>query len=107
MPNQKVSNPETAVPQTSQMNDRDFMNDMLAMEKYLTDAYSTAMNEVSNQDLYQDLSTIFKETQDTQRNLYNTMFKNGWYKLDVADQQTLQQNYQQFSGYTSQLPYVN
>ncbi|WP_053218736.1 spore coat protein [Virgibacillus senegalensis] len=101
---QKVQNPETQVPKTPQMNERDFVNDVLATEKYLTGAYSIALNEVSNQGLYQDLARIFKETQDCQRNLYNLMFKHGWYSLEAADQQKIQQAYQQFSGYKNQLP---
>ncbi len=104
---QKVQNPETSVPKTPQMNERDFVNDMLATEKYMTDAYSTAMNEASCQNLYQDISSIFNETQDCQRNMYNLMFKNGWYSVEAADQQKMQQSYQQFSGYTNQLPYMN
>ncbi|WP_343842743.1 spore coat protein [Salinibacillus aidingensis] len=88
------------------MNERDFVNDMLATEKYMTASYTTAMNEVSNQRLYQDVSLIFKETQDCQRNLFDLMFKNGWYSLEVADQQKMQQSYQQYAGYKNQLPYL-
>ncbi len=103
---QTISNQETQVPKTPQMNERDFVNDMLATEKYMTASYTTAMNEVSNQQLYQDVSLIFKETQDCQRNLFDLMFKNGWYSLEVADQQKMQQSYQQFAGYKNQLPYL-
>ncbi|WP_082233470.1 spore coat protein [Halobacillus massiliensis] len=103
---QKLQNPETAVPKTPQMNERDFVNDCLSTEKYMTNAYSVALNEASNQQFYQDLATIFKETQDCQRNLYNLMFKNGWYALETADETKLQNSYQQFSGYKNQLPYV-
>lgn len=101
---QKVQNPETQVNKTPQMNDRDFVNDMLTTEKYMTESYSTALNEASNQALYQDLLNIFNETQNSQRTLYNLMFKNGWYSLDKADAQQIQQASQQFSGYTNQLP---
>ncbi|MDL4839920.1 spore coat protein [Aquibacillus rhizosphaerae] len=102
--NQKIQNPETQVPKTPQMNDRDFVNDMLTTEKYITDAYSTALNEASNQAIYQDVASIFQETQNCQRDLYNLMFKNGWYSLEKAEQQKIQQAYQQFSGYTNQFP---
>ncbi|WP_407268629.1 spore coat protein [Radiobacillus sp. PE A8.2] len=101
----KVQNPETQVPKTPQMNDRDFVNDILTTEKYMTDAYSTALNEASNQVIYQDILSIFQETQNCQRNLYNLMFKNGWYSLESAEQQKIQQSFQQFTGYTSQLPH--
>lgn len=101
----KIQNPETSVPKTPEMNERDFLNDQLATEKYMTSSYSTALNEASNQALYQDLATIFKETQDCQRNLYNLMFQNGWYAVEQEQQQKVQQSYQQFTGYKSQLPY--
>ncbi|WP_079710902.1 spore coat protein [Paraliobacillus ryukyuensis] len=104
MNQQKVQNPETQVPKTPEMNDRDFLNDMLATEKYMTQSYSIALNEASNQTFYQDLSAIFNETQNMQRTLYNLMFKNGWYSIDKADQNQIQQTRQQFSGYTNQLP---
>lgn len=102
---QKIQNPETNVPKTPQMNERDFINDQLTTEKYMTASYNIALNEASNQNLYQDLATIFKETQDCQRNLYNLMFKNGWYALEQAEKQKIDQTYQQFTGYKTQLPY--
>ncbi len=44
----KIQNPAVQIEKTPQMNDRDFTNDMLATEKYITDAYSTALNEASH-----------------------------------------------------------
>ncbi|MBS2772268.1 MULTISPECIES: spore coat protein [Anoxybacillaceae] len=100
-----IQNPETQVAKTPQMNDRDFLNDLLATEKYMTSSYTTFLHEASHQQLYQDMLHIFTETQNCQRELYNLMFKKGWYKLEAADQQKLQQSYQQFQGYTNQFPY--
>lgn len=105
--NQPIQNPETQIPKTPQMNDRDYINDLLSTEKYMTASYSTALNEASHQALYQDLLAICTETQNAQRELYNTMFKKGWYKLEPAEQQKLQQSYQQFQGYSTQFPYGN
>ncbi|MFP3722729.1 spore coat protein [Niallia circulans] len=102
-----IQNPESQVPKTPQMNDRDFTNDMLSTEKYMTDAYSTALNEASNETLYQDLLSIFIETQNMQRELYDLMFQKGWYKLEAAEQQKIQQSYQQFKGYSNQFPFGN
>ncbi|MBU8880832.1 spore coat protein [Bacillus sp. FJAT-29790] len=100
-----IQNPETQIPKTPQMNDRDFTNDLLAMEKYMTSSYCTYLHEASHQALYQDMLNIFTETQNEQREFYNMMFKKGWYKVEAAEQQKLQQSYQQFQGYTNQLPY--
>lgn len=104
----KIQNPKTQVPKTAQMNDRDMLNDMLSTEKYMTASYSVALNEASHEQLYQDLSMIFNETQQCQRDLFNLMFKKGWYKMDAANGGQLQQSHQQFSNYmTTQFPYQN
>lgn len=104
----KVGNQETQIPKTPQMNERDFVNDMLATEKYMTNSYSTALHEFSNNHLYQQIQGIFDETEKCQRDLYDLMFKHGWYKLEPADQQAIQKSYQQFSGYMQQQsPYNN
>ena len=82
MPNQKIKNPEMQIQKTPQMNIRDFANDLLATEKHITDAYSTYLNEASNQALYQEFLSIFTEAQNEQRELYNLMFRKGWYGLE-------------------------
>lgn len=103
----KIQNPATQVPKTPEMNDRDFINDMLATEKYMTNSYSTALNEASHNSLYQDILQIFTETQNCQRELFTLMFKKGWYGFEAADVQKLNQSYQQFQGYSNQFPYNN
>ncbi|MBY6035045.1 spore coat protein [Fictibacillus nanhaiensis] len=105
MESNKIQNPESAVPKTPQMNDRDLINDVLAYEKYMTDSYSVALNEASHDALYQDLLTVYNDTQNMQRELYNMMFKKGWYALEAADTQKIQQTYQQFSNYMTQFPH--
>lgn len=94
----KVKGPE--------MNDRDRLNDILSMEKYLTTAYSIAANEASSQWLYQDEMTILNELHECQRQLFNLMSKKGWYKIDPADQTQVNQTFQQFNNYQTQFPYV-
>lgn len=103
--NQKIQNPKVETPTTPQMNERDFLNDMLTTEKYMTTSYSFALNEASHQALYDDLSTICQETENMQREVYNLMFKKGWYSLEGESPQKLQQSYTQFQGYSSQFPY--
>ncbi len=103
--NQKIENPKTQIAQTPQMNDRDFLNDQLTYEKYLTAGYSVFLNEASHQRLYQDVLTIANETQNCQRRLFNLMFQKGWYSFDAASAQEIQQEVQTYQGYQSQFPY--
>lgn len=102
MQTSKVQNQETPIEKNPELNDRDIINDFLATEKYLTDGYSTAMNEASNQALYENILQLFTETQNQQRHLYNLMFKHGWYSLEQADQQQISQAADQFTGYLNQ-----
>lgn len=103
----KIQNPKIQTPNTPQMNERDFLNDMLTTEKYMTTSYTNAIHEASHQSLYNDLLKIYTETENAQRNIFNLMFKKGWYHIDAENQQNLQQSYQQFQGYQAQFPYGN
>lgn len=104
----QIANPQTGeLPKVKgpQMNDRDFVNDGLATCKYLTDSLNVAVREASHQELYNDLLQILNETHHSARQLFNLMFKHGWYKLEAENQQKIDQAYQQFSNYSTQFPY--
>jgi spore coat protein CotF len=94
----KVKGPE--------MNDRDRLNDVLAMEKYMTDSFNVSTREASHPALHNDLMTILNETHQCQYELFQVMFRNGHYKLEAEQQQTLDQAYQQFNNYSTQFPYT-
>ncbi|WP_449620918.1 spore coat protein [Robertmurraya sp. Marseille-Q9965] len=106
--NKQIANPSTGqLPKvkTPEMNDRDFINDGLATCKYLTDSLNIAVREASHEQLYKDLLQMLEETHDSARHLFNVMFQNGWYKLEAAEQQKIDQAYQQFNNYSTQFPY--
>lgn len=93
-----VSNPETEVPKTGEMNDSDYLNDVLSTEKNIDNGYGIAMNEASNKQLFDAIGNICKETKDMTRTLFDLQFKKGWYRLEKADQtkiDTISQEYQQ------------
>lgn len=88
-----------------EMNDRDRINDVLAMEKYLTDSFNISAREASHSALHQDVMTVLNETHQCQYELFQLMFQKGHYKLEAEQQQTLDKAYQQFSNYSTQFPY--
>ena len=88
-----VQNPETEVSKTEQMNDRDYLNDILETEKNMSVNMTITLNEASNEKLYEELFDIFKDVKQSQRNLYECMFKNGWYSLEKAEEQKITQTY--------------
>jgi spore coat protein CotF len=106
-PNQ-IKNPKPAnEPQVKgpEMNDRDRVNDILVLEKYLTDSFNVSAREASHRALHDDILTILNETHQCQYGLYELMFRKGHYSLEAEVQNKLDQTHQQFSGYSSQFPY--
>lgn len=106
--NNQIANPQTGqLPKVKgpEMNDRDFINDGLSTCKYLTDSLNIAVREASHEELNSDMLRILMETHQSSRELFNLMFKNGWYKLEAEEQQKLDQAYKQFSNYSTQFPY--
>jgi spore coat protein CotF len=104
-----IHNPQSPLlPQVKgpELNDRDRINDILANEKYLSSNIAIAAWEASHQQLHDDLMTILNETETQHRHLFNLMFQKGWYKLEAAEQQQIDQAHQQFSQYFSQIPYL-
>lgn len=91
MNNNKISNPKTEVPQTPEMNDKDYMNTILAIEKCLVKDYAVAMTEASNDELYNDYHDMFDDISDIQREAYNLMFKKGWYCLEMAEDNKIEE----------------
>ena len=106
--NNQIANPQTGqLPKVKgpEMNDRDFINDGLSTCKYLTDSLNTAVREASHEQLNSDMLQILMETHQSSRELFNLMFRNGWYKLEAEEQQKIDQAYKQFSNYSTQFPY--
>ena len=89
MNNNTVANQEQKTPKNKEMNDIDYLNDMLSTEKRLITNYAIAKIEASNDFLYQEIANISQETYLKQRHLFNLLFKKGWYKLEKATTQKI------------------
>jgi spore coat protein CotF len=95
--NNTVQNQKTEIPQTPEMNDRDFLNDVLESEKNISNNLSIALNEASNEPFFQDILEMFLECKKSARELYNLMFQNGWYTLEKAEQTKISQKSSELS----------
>ena len=91
--NNMIQNKETEISKTKEMNDRDYINAILDTEKNMSVNMTIALNEASNEKLYNELFEIFKDIKQSQRTLYECMFKNGWYSLEKAEEQKITQTY--------------
>ena len=81
----KICNPKVEMPQTTAMNDLDYLTDILETTKNMVSNYSLALNEVSNNTLYGAYKQIFDETSMLQRDMFDLMFQKGWYCLEQAE----------------------
>lgn len=99
----QIQNPQTQVPNTPELNDRDYIELVLNDIKKMTGmGFPNALNEASNDTLFNELFQMYQETQQKQRELYNLMFQKGWYSINAEQKQKLMQTHQKFQGYQSQ-----
>ncbi|MBO5182809.1 MAG: spore coat protein [Bacilli bacterium] len=103
MNNNKVQNPKTEVPATIEMNDENYLNDMLETEKNMSVNMTIALNEASNEVLFGKIYEMFLEIKKSQRNLFELAFKNGWYCLEKAEQNKISEEYNKLSTSLNQL----
>lgn len=94
MNNNQISNPKKEVPNGISLNEKDYMNELLSCLKEMSKNYVVAMTEASNEILYNKYNNIFNEVSRLQREVYELMFKNGWYALEKAETQKISQKYQ-------------
>ena len=101
--NNKISNQTTEVPKTNQMNDKDYITSVLAIEKYIVKDLAVAMTEASNNDLYNEYYDMYDEISDIQRQLQNLMFKKGWYCLEMAEENKIMEKLNKLNEETKEL----
>ena len=94
MNNNQIFNTKTEVPKGILLNDKDYANSLLSCLKEMSKNYIISMSEASNEKLYQEYHGIFNEIILLQRKVYEFMFRNGWYILEVAEKQKINQKYQ-------------
>lgn len=76
--------------------DREMMEDLLSSQKSVTGAYNTAANECAGNGLKNEFMTILGEEHRIQMDLFTEMNKRGWYPVEQAEQQKVQQTLDQF-----------
>lgn len=94
MNSNQISNPKVEVPKGMPLNDKDYVNSLLSCLKDMEKNYVIAMTEASNEGLYQIHKQVFLDLATFQREVYELMFRKGWYALEAAEPQKIQQKYQ-------------
>lgn len=97
MNNNKISNPKTEVPTGIKMNDKDYITCQLTILKDLVKNYTVAMTETSNEKLFKKIESTFEKLIKLQRETYELMFTKGWYSLEPAESEKIDEKYQTLS----------
>jgi spore coat protein F len=66
------------------MNEKEMMEDLLATEKQVISAYSTGITETSCKNLRNTLVNNFKNVQDIQFRVFDSLKQKGWYSTKDA-----------------------
>ncbi len=94
MNNNKISNPKVEVPKGVSINDKDYMNSLLSCLKEMVKNYAVALTEASNENLYNQYKEMFDTYSSLQREVFEAMFRKGWYSLEQAEEQKINSKYQ-------------
>lgn len=84
MNNNQISNPKVEVPTGKTLNDKDYLNCLLSSLKEMTKNYAIALTEASNEALYNEYLNMFNEYSRMQREVFELMFRKGWYAMEQA-----------------------
>ena len=90
----QIKNPKTEVSKGMNLNEKDYLTSLLTSLKNMEKNYCIAMTEASCEELYQKYLEIFLNISAMQREVYELMFLNGWYVLEKAESNKIQDKYQ-------------
>ena len=76
--------------------DKDRLQDALASQKFITENYNTFTNECVTPEVRGVFMSILKEEHDMQNEIFVEMQKRGWYQVQPAEQQKIQQTRTKF-----------
>ena len=94
MNNNKITNPKTNTPTGISMNDKDYLTNLLTCLKEMSKNYTIAMTEASNESLHKSFHSVFEELMKLQREVYELMFRKGWYSIEKAETQKISDKFQ-------------
>lgn len=73
------------------MGDKEYMQDILFTAKTLTNLYHNATQEAATEQLYNQFKTNMNDSICMQHDIFNAMQQKGWYPMQQAQQQQIEQ----------------
>lgn len=90
----QIKNPKVEVSTGTSLNDKDYMNSLLSCLKEMVKNYAISLTEASNEALYEEYLRMFNEYSKLQREVFELMFRKGWYVLEKAENNKIDNKYQ-------------
>lgn len=78
-------------------NDKERMMDTLSSQKFITDSYNTYLNETATPEVKTCMLNILNEEHQIQHDIWLEMKNRGWYQVECAEDQKVQQEKQKYS----------
>jgi len=78
------------------MGEKEILQDCLIGQKHLTESYNTFAGECVNEQLRTAFLNILDEEHKIQSDIFCDMQSSGWYQVEQADQQKIQQAKQKY-----------
>ena len=82
----------------NQLTEKEILQDCLSSQKQAAATYNTFAGECVNEQLRTTMLNILDDEHKIQANIFSTMQSNGWYQVEPADQNKVQQAKQKFCG---------
>ena len=76
--NKEISNQKIEVEEGIELNDKDYINDLLTTLKAIVKDYTVALTEVSNETLFSKYKKMYDDLLQLQRETFETMFRCGF-----------------------------
>ncbi|MHA6261479.1 spore coat protein [Sporosarcina sp. CAU 1771] len=100
---QKIENPRTELSKKKSANDEDILGAMASTEKSLSETYVNTMQNASYEKLYSLLFTMFKESSQQYRKLFELQFQHGWRSFTSVSATEIKATQNQFEKLGQQL----
>ena len=74
-----------------ELKSRDYLANLLEIEKNMSNNYSYAINEASSDDLYEEFLDMFINIKDMARDIYDIMVSKNWYTVEYIQESKVNQ----------------
>ena len=85
MNNNQIANPKVEMPTGINLNDKDYITCLITTLKEMAKGYTIAMTEASCESLYNVYKDTFDSIISLQRDVYELMYRKGWYVLEKSE----------------------